>query len=102
MQIADKSERQAAEDALRDEVLAGWQPRFADVATTPRSSSRRLPVLTKAVVRRRIVEEGVRIDGRGPADLRPLSAEVGVLPPRTAPGCSSGARPRCSTSPRWA
>ena len=36
--------------------------------------------LTKQLVRRRIVEEGVRIDGRGPTDLRPVSAEVGVLP----------------------
>ena len=35
--------------------------------------------LQKEVVRRRIVNEGVRIDGRGPADIRPLSAEVGVL-----------------------
>src|SRR5205807_921001 len=36
--------------------------------------------LTKQLVRRRIVEDGVRIDGRGPRDIRPLSAEVGVIP----------------------
>ena len=30
--------------------------------------------LTKKLVRKRIVEEGVRIDGRGVADLRPVSA----------------------------
>ena len=36
--------------------------------------------LTKKIVRKRIVEEGVRIDGRGTADIRPLSAEVGLLP----------------------
>ncbi len=36
--------------------------------------------LTKKVVRKRIVEEGKRIDGRSPTDIRPLSAEVGVLP----------------------
>jgi polyribonucleotide nucleotidyltransferase len=34
----------------------------------------------KKVVRRIIVDEGVRIDGRGPRDIRPLSAEVGALP----------------------
>ena len=27
-----------------------------------------------------MIEEGVRLDGRGPTDIRPLSAEVGVLP----------------------
>jgi len=42
--------------------------------------------LQKEVTRRRIVNEGVRIDGRGPADIRP----------RTARACSSGARRRCS------
>ena len=36
--------------------------------------------LQKEVTRRRIVNEGVRIDGRGPADIRALSAEVGVVP----------------------
>ena len=35
--------------------------------------------MLKEVVRSRIVNEGVRIDGRGPADIRPLSAEVGIL-----------------------
>ena len=36
--------------------------------------------LEKKLIRRRIVNDGVRIDGRGPKDIRPLSAEVGVLP----------------------
>jgi polyribonucleotide nucleotidyltransferase len=36
--------------------------------------------LQKAVVRRRIVGEGVRIDGRGTTDIRPLSADVGIIP----------------------
>jgi polyribonucleotide nucleotidyltransferase len=31
-------------------------------------------------VRKRIVEEGVRIDGRGITEIRPLSAEVGIIP----------------------
>ena len=34
---------------------------------------------TKEIVRRRIVEDGVRIDGRGPTDIRPLTAEVGLI-----------------------
>jgi polyribonucleotide nucleotidyltransferase len=36
--------------------------------------------LEKRTIRRRVVNDGVRIDGRGPKDLRPLSSEVGVLP----------------------
>jgi polyribonucleotide nucleotidyltransferase len=34
----------------------------------------------KKVVRKLIVSEGFRVDGRGPSELRPLTAEVGVLP----------------------
>ena len=36
--------------------------------------------LTKKLVRARIVDEGVRIDGRGTADIRPLSAEIDLFP----------------------
>ena len=34
----------------------------------------------KKVMRARVLDEGIRIDGRQPADLREISAEVGVLP----------------------
>jgi polyribonucleotide nucleotidyltransferase len=79
MSIGDKAERQAAEDALRSEVLAEVLPRF-DVPDAEKQLKAAFRSLSKAVVRRRIVEDGTRIDGRGPADIRPLSAEVGVLP----------------------
>jgi len=36
--------------------------------------------LTKAEVRRRILEEQRRPDGRGPTDIRPLTVQVGLLP----------------------
>src|SRR4029079_13685983 len=35
--------------------------------------------LTKSVIRARVVNEGVRMDGRGVADLRPVSAQVGII-----------------------
>lgn len=36
--------------------------------------------VVRALVRRRILEEGVRVDGRDSATIRPLAAEVGLLP----------------------
>src|SRR5918997_3788424 len=36
--------------------------------------------LTKQLVRRRIVEEGVRLDGRRPDEVRPIWVEAGVVP----------------------
>lgn len=39
-----------------------------------------LDKLQKYIVRRWILDEGKRVDGRGLLDIRPLSAEVGLLP----------------------
>ncbi len=38
--------------------------------------------LTKELMRRQIIEEGVRVDGRRLDEVRPISCRVGVLPPR--------------------
>ena len=79
MAIADKADRDAATDAARDEIVTELAERFADVDNAEKQIKAAVRSLTKAIVRKRIVEEGVRIDGRGVADIRPLSAEVGIL-----------------------
>jgi polyribonucleotide nucleotidyltransferase len=75
--IAGKQERAAEEDrvkALAHERLADkFEGREKEVNAAIRS-------LTKKLVRQRVVNDGLRIDGRGLTDIRPLSAEVGVLP----------------------
>ncbi|MCB1270174.1 MAG: polyribonucleotide nucleotidyltransferase [Microthrixaceae bacterium] len=82
--IADKAERTAAEDALREDVLGsvvgGLVGDERDEAAAAKQAKAAFRSLTKSVVRSRIVNEGVRIDGRGPKDIRPLSAEVGLIP----------------------
>ena len=72
-----KAERSAALDEVTDAILAELSDEFEGRERELRAAIRSH---TKSVVRRRIVEEGVRIDGRGPTDIRPLSAEVGILP----------------------
>ncbi|MBL8776219.1 MAG: polyribonucleotide nucleotidyltransferase [Acidimicrobiales bacterium] len=79
MAIADKAERDAAADAARDEIVDELSEQFAEVDNATKQIKAAVRSLTKAIVRKRIVEEGVRIDGRGVTDIRPLSAEVGVL-----------------------
>lgn len=82
MGIADKTERGNAESALRDDVLATLVPKFSDddEALATKQLKAAFRSLSKAVVRRRIVEDDIRIDGRTASELRPLSAEVGVIP----------------------
>src|SRR5215471_17376164 len=81
--IAAKAERNDAVDAAAAETvlrLAGTSEEPAPFAGREKEIREAVRSLTKKLVRKRIVEDGLRIDGRGPKDLRPLSAEVGVIP----------------------
>jgi polyribonucleotide nucleotidyltransferase len=78
--IAGKAERNAATDAAAAEAIAQLCGEGAAFAGREREVKEAVRSLTKKLVRKRIVDEGKRIDGRGPRDLRPLSSEVGVLP----------------------
>ena len=76
-QIAGKQEREDATDALKDEVKAALAGQFEG---RDKEISGAFRALTKKVVRQRILRDKVRIDGRGLTDIRPLSAEVEVIP----------------------
>jgi polyribonucleotide nucleotidyltransferase len=75
--IAAKHEREAETDrvkALAKEKLSEqFEGREKEISAAFRS-------LTKKLVRERIISEGLRIDGRGLTDIRPLSAQTHVLP----------------------
>jgi len=77
MTIAGKAEREEKLDAIKasvlDKVGAEFEGREKEIGAAFRSVS-------KAVVRERVLRDKVRIDGRGLADIRTLSAEVGVIP----------------------
>ena len=75
--IADKAERNAAVDAAAASIMEQLAPEFEG---REREIKAAVKALNKKLVRTRIVEEGVRIDGRGTGDIRPLSAEVGLIP----------------------
>ena len=75
--IADKMERQGAESALKDEVKEALGEQFAEEAG---AIGQAFNSVKKRVVRERIVNDGVRIDGRGTGDLRPVSSEVDLIP----------------------
>lgn len=82
-QIADKVERQNADDEVKDRVKAEVAAAI-EAGTLPASAAGEVSgaykSVTKNIVRGRILAEGVRMDGRGLADIRPLDAEVQVIP----------------------
>jgi polyribonucleotide nucleotidyltransferase len=75
--IAGKTERESRVDELKESVKASLAERFAgrekEISAAYRS-------VQKKLVRQRILRDKVRIDGRGLADIRQLSAEVDVVP----------------------
>jgi polyribonucleotide nucleotidyltransferase len=75
--IADKQERETELDRVKElakeKVAADFEGREKEISAAYRS-------LTKKLVRQRIISDGVRIDGRGLTDIRPLSAEINVVP----------------------
>ncbi|MDP3953184.1 polyribonucleotide nucleotidyltransferase [Microbacterium sp.] len=81
--IADKQERQSADDEVKDRVKAEVAA-AVEAGTLPASAAGEVSgaykSLTKKIVRGRVLSEGVRMDGRGLADIRPLDAEVQVIP----------------------
>lgn len=82
-QIADKIERQDADDALKTRTKEAVAAKV-EAGELPQSTltefSAAYKSVTKTVVRGRILRDGIRMDGRGLADIRPLDAEVQVIP----------------------
>jgi polyribonucleotide nucleotidyltransferase len=75
--IAGKQERESRLDELKTGALErlgeGFAGREKEIGAAFRA-------LTKSAVRQRILRDKVRIDGRGITDIRPLSAEVELIP----------------------
>jgi polyribonucleotide nucleotidyltransferase len=75
--IAGKKDRENETDRIKtlavEKLSAQFEGREKEISGAFRA-------LTKKLVRQRIIREGRRIDGRGLADIRQLSAEAGVLP----------------------
>ena len=80
MSIAAKTEREERTEQLLGEVTAELSAEGAQLEGRESEVSGAFRALTKQVVRKKVLTEGVRIDGRGLRDIRALSAEVEVLP----------------------
>ncbi len=78
----NKTVREDQTDALKAEVIAHFveQAPEEEKAKAKSAAEKAFENLFKEEVRKAILERGERPDGRGPADIRPISCEVGVLP----------------------
>ncbi|MBR2875088.1 MAG: polyribonucleotide nucleotidyltransferase, partial [Clostridia bacterium] len=72
-----RSERQAREKAMDEDVFAHFAEIYPD---NKRDIADVLYKMQKEKVRAKILEKGIRPDGRGVKDIRPIWCEVGILP----------------------
>ena len=73
----DKTVRDARMKVVTEEVVAEFAEKYPD---SEAAIGEVLYKLQKYVVRRWILDDGKRVDGRGLDQIRPLAAEVGLLP----------------------
>ncbi|MEX2441630.1 MAG: polyribonucleotide nucleotidyltransferase, partial [Pontimonas sp.] len=82
-QIADKQERQAKDDGLKSRVKASIAQKVESGELAAEANGMvgaAYRSVSKFVMRRRVLTEGIRMDGRTPEQIRGLDAEVEVIP----------------------
>ncbi|MEP0765156.1 MAG: polyribonucleotide nucleotidyltransferase [Fimbriimonadia bacterium] len=79
LQNPDKLSRESALDDLKADIVEKMAERFEDESLQAQVGEA-VDKLIKEAVRSSLLATGKRPDGRGPTDIRELSAEVGLLP----------------------
>jgi polyribonucleotide nucleotidyltransferase len=75
VQKLPKAEQYGAIGSLRSELVAALGESY-----DAKALGQAFDATEKELVRKRILDDGIRPDGRGYREIRPISAEVGVLP----------------------
>ena len=78
IRLPGKQERNNAEAAALQEVIAELGI-AEDDSVVLTQAKRAFKSVLKEIARRRVIEEGVRLDGRSADEIRPLTVEVGVV-----------------------
>ena len=77
LSITTKIERYGRIDEIKEELLLALAP---DSEEKEKEILSILEDMRYAFMRKGILEEGMRVDGRGPKDIREINCEVGILP----------------------
>lgn len=78
--IQAKLEREAACNALKDEMAVKLKEQFDEETLTDFIINEAFYSIQKATVRKLVLDDGKRPDGRGFDDLRQLTSEAGMIP----------------------
>ncbi|KAF0152950.1 MAG: polynucleotide phosphorylase/polyadenylase [Ignavibacteria bacterium] len=75
--VLAKEERYKANQDLHDEVVAALAEKYPE---QEKVIGQILHDMEKDLMRKRILEEGLRLDGRNTKQIRPITCELGILP----------------------
>jgi len=78
--ISDKQERDAYLQSVMETVVSELEPEFEEIDAHEEEVAELFTEIEREEMRRSILDRGVRVDGRGIYDVRPIECEVGVLP----------------------
>jgi polyribonucleotide nucleotidyltransferase len=77
--VKGKHERSAAIKAVKDVLAAQYAEQLADEKQMKQFNAL-FEEMEYEILRTSILERGIRVDGRGTEDIRPITCEIGVLP----------------------
>jgi polyribonucleotide nucleotidyltransferase len=80
IEIKEKKARNEQIDAIFEDVKSTMEKEFEDEENLKEKVKAAFEDIIKNLVRTKIISTGVRIDGRGLDDIRPITCEIGVLP----------------------
>ena len=78
--IKEKLVRNSTIDKIRKDVIEKVSKEFEEEDNIENKVKSAFEDIVKEIIRVKIMSTGIRIDGRGLDDVRPISCEVGVLP----------------------
>jgi polyribonucleotide nucleotidyltransferase len=78
--IESKKEREAGWNAVKSEAGAKLKEKFGEDVVSGQMLGEIFYKIQKEAVRKLILDDSKRLDGRGFSDLRPINSEVGLLP----------------------
>lgn len=79
-QVRDKIERRDTISGLKDQILGALAPQAEQNEWDSGDLSKEFSEQEYQTMRRSVLETKVRIDGRAPDSVRPISSKVGILP----------------------
>jgi polyribonucleotide nucleotidyltransferase len=76
----ERSERKERTRALQEEITEYFADRVEEGELTSENLGNAFDNVMKESMRRHVLDNGIRLDGRTPTEIRPISVQVGCLP----------------------